>query len=59
MKRLRFLLLDANVVIYLFEIGLRDKIVERCEVLLSRIVAEQEAQFYEALTCPPFMYQSL
>jgi len=47
MKKLRFLLLDANVVIHLFEIGLWDKVVERCEVLLSRIVAEQEAQFYE------------
>ena len=47
MKRFKLLLLDANVVIYLFEVGLWDKLVERCEVLLSRIVAEREAQFFE------------
>lgn len=47
MKKFRLLLLDANVVIYLFEIGLWDELVERCEVLLSRIVAEREAQFFE------------
>ena len=46
-KKFRLLLLDANVVIYLFEVGLWDKLVDRCEVLLSRIVAEREAQFYE------------
>lgn len=45
MKKFKLLLLDANVVIYLFEIGLWDQVVERCEVLLSRIVAEGEAQF--------------
>ena len=47
MKKFRLLLLDANVVIYLFEIDLWDKLVEHCEVLLSRIVAEREAQFFE------------
>ena len=47
MKKFRLLLLDANVVIKLFELGLWDKLIERCEVLLSRIVAEQEAQFFE------------
>ena len=47
MKKFRLLLLDANVVIYLFEIGLWDKLIERCDVLLSRIVAEREAQFFE------------
>jgi len=47
MKKFRLLLLDANVVIYLFEIALWDKLVERCAVLLSRIVAEREAQFFE------------
>lgn len=47
MKRFRLLLLDANVVIHLFELGLWDRVVERCEVLLSRIVAEREAQFFE------------
>jgi hypothetical protein len=46
-KKFRLLLLDANVVIYLFEVGLWDKLVDRCEVLLSRTVAEREAQFYE------------
>lgn len=47
MKKLTLLLLDANVVIYLFKIDLWDKLIQCCDVLLSRIVAEREAQFYE------------
>jgi hypothetical protein len=46
MKKLRFLLLDANVVIELFEFGLWQTLLERCEVLLARTVAEREAQFF-------------
>ena len=47
MKRLKLLLLDANIVIQLFELGLWDKVVSQCEILLSRIVAEQEATYFE------------
>lgn len=46
MKRFRFLLLDANVVIKLFELGLWDSFLSKCDVLLSRTVVETEAQFY-------------
>jgi hypothetical protein len=40
------LLLDANVVIRLFEIGLWNQVLDRCEVFLSRTVIEQEVRFY-------------
>lgn len=46
MKKFRLLLLDADVVIELFRLGLWDGIVERCDVHLARIVVEDEAQFY-------------
>ncbi len=46
MKRLSFLLLDANVVIYLFEQGLWERLIEACDVHLARTVIE-EAHFYE------------
>jgi hypothetical protein len=46
MKRLRLLLLDANVVIHLFELRLWEVVVEHCEVVLARTVVE-ESHFYE------------
>lgn len=46
-KKLRFLLLDANVVIELFRQGLWERILECCDVHLSRTVAAVEAHFYE------------
>ena len=46
MKKLRLLLLDANVVIRLIEYGLWDQVVDKCEVLLARIVIEKEVKFY-------------
>ena len=46
MKKLRLLLLDANVVIQLIEYGLWDQVVDKCEVLLARIVIEKEVKFY-------------
>ena len=46
MKRLSFLLLDANVVIYLFEHRLWERLVETCDVHLARTVID-EAHFYE------------
>lgn len=47
MKRLSLLLLDANVVIHLFELGLWDKVIEHCDVHLARTVADDECRFYE------------
>ena len=47
MKKLRFLLLDANVVIELFELRLWPQIIERCEVLLAETVVN-EARYCEA-----------
>jgi hypothetical protein len=46
-KKFRLLLLDANVVIKLFEMGLWDRLLEQCEVCLSRTIAMTEAHFYE------------
>jgi len=47
MKRFRLLLLDANIVIELFRQGIWDRLIEVCDVHLSRTVAESEAHFYE------------
>lgn len=46
MKKFRLLLLDANVVIELFRLGIWDHVVERCDIHLARTVAEDEAHFY-------------
>lgn len=46
MKKLRFLLLDANVVIKLFELGLWKTVIDKCEILLARTVVEREAEFF-------------
>ncbi|MCX5654855.1 MAG: hypothetical protein NTY65_09440 [Planctomycetota bacterium] len=47
MKKFKLLLLDANVVIELFRLGIWDDVVERCDVHLARTVAEDEAHFFE------------
>ena len=41
MKRFSFLLLDAGPVIKLFELGIWDSFIEKCDVTISRIVADQ------------------
>lgn len=46
MKKLRFLLLDANIVIQLFEFGLWDNVLDKSEILLARTVADKEAEFF-------------
>lgn len=46
MKKPGLLLLDANVVICLFEIGIWEKVIGRCEVYLARTVMG-EAEYYE------------
>ena len=47
MKRLRCLLLDANVVIHLFDLGLWKQITEHCEIVLARTVLEREVRYYD------------
>jgi len=46
-KKSRLLLLDANVVIELFRQGIWDRLLECCDVHLSRTIATTEAHFYE------------
>lgn len=46
MNKLRFLLLDANAVIMLFELGLWRQTIEKCDILIAETVVEQEAQFF-------------
>lgn len=46
MKRLSFLLLDANVIIHLFEIGLWDRIVDACDLYVCETVVG-EAHYFE------------
>jgi len=46
MPALKLLILDANEVIYLYETGLWQQVLSRCEVYLARTVAEDEAKFY-------------
>jgi len=46
LKNLRFLVLDACVVIKLFELGLWRQVCDRSEIILEDTVVAQEAQFY-------------
>lgn len=41
MKRFPFLLLDAGPIIKLFQLGIWDEFIARCDVTVSRIVAEE------------------
>jgi len=45
MKKFRFLLLDAGPIIKLFEIGIWDEFIKRCDITISRTVAEEEVVF--------------
>lgn len=45
-KRLSFLLLDANIIIELFRLGLWSKLVELCDIHVGKTVVA-EANFYE------------
>jgi hypothetical protein len=43
MKRFKFLLLDANIVIKLFSLGLWDALVKQCEIYLAeRVIGESD-----------------
>lgn len=46
MTRSRLILLDANVVIELFRLGIWEQITKRCDIMLAQTVMD-EAQFYE------------
>ena len=46
MKKLRFLVLDANIVIKLFELGLWRQLCDRSEIVLADTVVAEEVQFY-------------
>jgi len=46
MKRFKCLLLDANVVIELFKLGLWDALIKQCDIHLSEIVVS-EARYFE------------
>lgn len=45
--KFHLLLLDANVVIKLFQMDLWDRLLEKCDVYLSRTIATIEAHFFE------------
>ena len=46
MPKFSLLVLDAGVVIKLFELGLWSQVLDQCDVHLSTVVAEQEALFH-------------
>jgi hypothetical protein len=46
MPKLKLLILDANVVIQLHELGLWQTVIAKCEVHLSRIVIDDEVKYY-------------
>lgn len=46
-KKFNLLLLDANVVIQLFELGIWDQLIENTEVHLAKTIVDKEAHFYE------------
>lgn len=46
MTRLRLVLLDANVVIHIFGLGIWEQITQRCNVLLAQTVID-EVEFYD------------
>lgn len=46
MTRSRLVLLDANIVIRIFELGIWEQITKRCEVVLAQTVVD-EAEFYD------------
>ena len=47
MKKSELVLLDANIIIELFRLGLWDKIIDRFHISLSRTVAETEVKYFE------------
>jgi hypothetical protein len=48
MKKLSLLLLDACVIIELCKVGLWDRVLEQCEILLARTVFDESAFYRDA-----------
>jgi hypothetical protein len=46
MPKFRLLLLDANVIIYAHELGIWHLLTDRCEITVTRTVAEQEVYYW-------------
>ncbi|NLN76661.1 MAG: hypothetical protein GX139_10160 [Armatimonadetes bacterium] len=46
MKKIKLLLLDSNVVITLCELGLWNKVLNRCDIHLAGSIIEDEALYY-------------
>lgn len=46
MPKFSLIVLDAGIVIKLFELGVWDQVVKQCDVHLSKVVADQEASFH-------------
>jgi len=46
MTRSRLVLFDANVVIWLFRLGIWDRVIEQCDVYVSETIIDEEAHFY-------------
>jgi len=64
MKKFQFLLLDAGPIIKLFELGIWDAFIERCDVTISQTVANQAkyaTQDYEdiCIDLEPYKEQGL
>jgi hypothetical protein len=55
MKKFQFLLLDAGPIIKLFELKIWDKFIERCDVNISRTVAEEEVVFAGKEDCKEYI----
>lgn len=50
MKKLRFLLLDANIIIKLHELGIWRQVLDRCDVIVAHTIVEHEAKYYSDAT---------
>ena len=50
MKKFRFLLLDANIIFKLHELGIWGQVLDRCELLVARTIVEQEVKYFRGAT---------
>jgi hypothetical protein len=50
MKKLRFLLLDANIIIKLHELRIWGQVLDRCDVLVAQTIVDHEAKYYRDAT---------
>ena len=45
MKKPKYLLRDANIVIKVYELGLWEKVVDQCDILLSKLLVDESRYF--------------